>query len=106
MPRSGIRQNSGDQSEPRRERELRRTSLGADASPEFWRIPLRLPLDSARMESTTTPVRADIGETSSRTLWLWAAAVLALGWALQLYTIWSRPFAPLVDLPNHMARHY
>lgn len=38
--------------------------------------------------------------------WRIALALVALTWGLELYAIWSHPYAPLIDLPNHMARHY
>jgi hypothetical protein len=56
------------------------------------------------MESSTPPASAS-DDSPTRSVWPWATLVLALGLALPTYAIWSRPFAPLVDLPNHMARH-
>lgn len=38
--------------------------------------------------------------------WLAPAAVVLLGWYMQIVAIWSQEYPPLVDLPNHMARHY
>jgi len=38
--------------------------------------------------------------------WRLAMAVVILGWCLQIFAIWSQAYPPLVDLPNHMARHY
>lgn len=38
--------------------------------------------------------------------WWVAFALVALTWGLELYALWAHPYAPLVDLPNHMARHY
>lgn len=35
-----------------------------------------------------------------------ACLVVVLGWGLQTWAIWSQDYPPLVDLPNHMARHY
>lgn len=35
----------------------------------------------------------------------WAAALVALAFSLQIGTLAALPYVPLVDLPNHMARH-
>src|SRR5208282_342777 len=36
----------------------------------------------------------------------YALLLVLLAWCLEAYALWSRPYVPLVDLPNHMARHY
>jgi hypothetical protein len=38
--------------------------------------------------------------------WPYIVALVALAWTLQLYAIWLPTYVPLLDLPNHMARHY
>ena len=38
--------------------------------------------------------------------WWVAFALVALTWGLELYALWAHPYAPLLDLPNHVARHY
>jgi hypothetical protein len=42
----------------------------------------------------------------SRSFWLGALMLIGAAWALQAYAIWAIEYLPLVDLPNHMARHY
>src|SRR5262245_14945578 len=42
----------------------------------------------------------------SKRFWACALILVAVSWALQGYAIWSSQYLPLVDLPNHMARHY
>ena len=42
----------------------------------------------------------------SAAAWRYSVAFVALAWTLEVYAIWSRTYVPLVDLPNHMARHY
>src|SRR5262245_18064382 len=32
--------------------------------------------------------------------------LIGLAWLLQAWAIWSCTYPPLIDLPNHMARHY
>jgi len=39
-------------------------------------------------------------------VWRLALLLVLFGWSLQVYCIWSRRYVPLMDLPNHMARHY
>ena len=39
-------------------------------------------------------------------IWRWATALVLATWLGQAYVIWSPVYPPLVDLPDHMARHY
>src|SRR5262245_5730125 len=43
---------------------------------------------------------------SRASYWCFGLALVLLAWALQVYALWSRNYVPLVDLPNHMARHH
>src|SRR5262249_1713462 len=36
----------------------------------------------------------------------YALLLIGLAWVLQAWVIWSSAYPPLIDLPNHMARHY
>src|SRR5262249_10586711 len=38
--------------------------------------------------------------------WKYGLLLVAVAWSLQAFAIWSSPYPPLIDLPNHMARHY
>src|SRR5262249_25295605 len=53
------------------------------------------------MEETVSPAAP-----SPKSAWRYALALVLLAWSVQLYAIWSRTYPPLVDYPNHMARHY
>jgi hypothetical protein len=50
--------------------------------------------------------RAPVPTTMPTPAWRYGAALIGLAWGLQAYAIWSNEYLPLVDLPNHMARHY
>jgi hypothetical protein len=60
-------------------------------------LALDVPTDSAE-EQTTPPI--------TKGFWLSALILIAVAWSLQAYAIWSVTYLPLIDLPNHMARHY
>jgi hypothetical protein len=51
-------------------------------------------------------VRDQIEPKITKGFWLSALVILGLAWSLQAYAIWSVTYLPLIDLPNHMARHY
>jgi hypothetical protein len=41
----------------------------------------------------------------SRVAWRYGLLLVLLAWGLEAYALWARPYVPLVDLPDHMARH-
>lgn len=49
---------------------------------------------------------ATLPERPPAAVWRWGVVLVLLAWTLQAYALWSRTYVPLVDLPNHMARHY
>lgn len=49
---------------------------------------------------------AEARNPSGRAFWVMGSALVGLAVGLQAYAIWANEYLPLVDLPNHMARHY
>ena len=62
------------------------------------------PTPSDAVSSPKTP-NSPVRQTAMLPWWI-ACALVALTWGLELYALWSHPYVPLIDLPNHMARHY
>jgi hypothetical protein len=47
----------------------------------------------------------EIGRAPTK-FWKYGLLLLMVAWSMQAFAIWSCPYLPLIDLPNHMARHY
>lgn len=57
-------------------------------------------------EQHANPCQASpiLSRSTSTWMWMWLCVLFTCG--VQIYLLWSWPYAPLVDLPHHMARHY
>jgi hypothetical protein len=58
------------------------------------------------LDAATSCVEQAKPQTITKGFWLSALVLVGIAWSLQAYAIWSVTYLPLIDLPNHMARHY